>query len=193
MYRYEPLHEKTNKIENSDLPGHLPSPLRLIWVFAVCSVGSYGPKLPLCGQRILWSDWADAQADLYLRWAHSHCVGFVMGRLICDLWLRFALFGVSLPCTLVNPIRTLIISRGKEGIVNLLHVPTVLASVCFRFLSVSMGGCDIWSWHLPWIFFLVFWSQQLRYNEMYHHGNISLQRWPQSLHLKYNKTRETLG
>ena len=29
-----------------------------------------------------WSDWADAQADLSLRWAHSHFVGFVMRRLI---------------------------------------------------------------------------------------------------------------
>ena len=28
------------------------------------------------------SDWADAQADLSLRWAHSHIVGFVMLRLI---------------------------------------------------------------------------------------------------------------
>ena len=31
-----------------------------------------------------WSDWADAQADLSLRWAHSHSVGFVMPRLIND-------------------------------------------------------------------------------------------------------------
>ena len=29
-----------------------------------------------------WSDWADAQADLSLRWAHSHFVGFIMRRLI---------------------------------------------------------------------------------------------------------------
>ena len=29
-----------------------------------------------------WSDWVDAQADLSLRWAHSHFVGFVMLRLI---------------------------------------------------------------------------------------------------------------
>ena len=29
-----------------------------------------------------WSDWADAQADLSHRWAHSHFVGFVMSRLI---------------------------------------------------------------------------------------------------------------
>ena len=31
---------------------------------------------------ILWSDWADAQVDLCLRWAHSHIVGFVMSPLI---------------------------------------------------------------------------------------------------------------
>ena len=29
-----------------------------------------------------WSDWANAQADLSLRWAHSHFVGFVMTHLI---------------------------------------------------------------------------------------------------------------
>ena len=28
-----------------------------------------------------WSEWADAQADLSLRWAHSHFVVFVMSRL----------------------------------------------------------------------------------------------------------------
>ena len=32
-------------------------------------------------KRSLWSDWVDDQADLSLRWAHSHVVGFVMSRL----------------------------------------------------------------------------------------------------------------
>ena len=31
-----------------------------------------------------WSDWAEAQADLSLHWAHSHFVGFVMKQLIFD-------------------------------------------------------------------------------------------------------------
>ena len=30
-----------------------------------------------------YSDWADAQADLSLHWAHSHFVVFVMSWLIC--------------------------------------------------------------------------------------------------------------
>ena len=32
-----------------------------------------------------WSDCADAQADLSIRWAHSHFVCFVMRRLKCVL------------------------------------------------------------------------------------------------------------
>ena len=59
--------------EDSDQPGHLPS---LIRVFAVRSVGSQGPNVSSCRQRRRWSDWADAQADLSLRWAHTHFVDF---------------------------------------------------------------------------------------------------------------------
>ena len=65
--------------EDSDQPGR---PASLFRDFALCSVGSWGPKISSSGRRRLWSDWADAQADLSLRWAHSHIVGFVMRRLI---------------------------------------------------------------------------------------------------------------
>ena len=51
--------------EDSDQPS-------LIRVFSVHSMGRKGPKLSSRGQRRLWSDWADAQADLSLRWAHNH-------------------------------------------------------------------------------------------------------------------------
>ena len=84
--------------EDSDQPGHPPSlwTPRLIRVFAVPDQPGHPPSLirvfavrmrkawvfsyPLSAQRRLWSD---AQADLSLRWAHSHSVGFVMRRLIC--------------------------------------------------------------------------------------------------------------
>ena len=65
--------------EDSDQPGHPPS---LIRVFAVRMKKAWVLIYPLSAQRRLWSDWADAQADLSLRWAHSHIVGFVMSRLI---------------------------------------------------------------------------------------------------------------
>ena len=69
--------------EDSDQPGHLPS---LIRVFAICMKKAWVLSYPLSSQRRLWSDWADAQADLSLRWAHSHFVGFVMSQLI--YWLH---------------------------------------------------------------------------------------------------------
>ena len=68
--------------EDSDQPGHLPS---LIRVFAVCMKKAWVLSYSLSAQRRLWTDWADAQADLSLRWAHNHIVGFVMRRLIRSL------------------------------------------------------------------------------------------------------------
>ena len=65
--------------EDSDQPGHSPS---LIRVFAVRMMKAWVLSYPLNAQRRLWSDWADAQADLSLRWAHTHFVYFVMSRLI---------------------------------------------------------------------------------------------------------------
>ena len=62
----------------TDQPGHPPS---LIRVFTVRMKKAWVLSYPLSTQQRLWSDWADAQADLSLRWAHSHFVGFVMRRL----------------------------------------------------------------------------------------------------------------
>ena len=65
--------------EDSDKPGHPPS---LIRVYAVRMKKPWALSYPLSAQRRLWSDWADAQADLSLRCAHIHFVGFVVRRLI---------------------------------------------------------------------------------------------------------------
>ena len=65
--------------EDSDQSGHPPW---LIRVIAVRMKKAWTLSYPLSVQRGLWSDWADAQADLSLRWAHIHFVCFVMRRLI---------------------------------------------------------------------------------------------------------------
>ena len=65
-------------IEDSDQPGHPPS---LIRVFAVRMKKAWVLSYPLSAHRRLWSDQAESQADLSLRWAHCHFVGFVMVRL----------------------------------------------------------------------------------------------------------------
>ena len=65
--------------ENSDQPERPPS---LIRVFTVHMRKAWVLSYPLSAQGWLWSDWADAQGDLSLRWAHGYFVGFVMRRLI---------------------------------------------------------------------------------------------------------------
>ena len=74
----EPQHDKTNKItcapsEDSEQPGNPPSLIRVFVVGLENWVLSY----PLSAKQRLWSDWADAQTDLSLRWAHCQFVGFV--------------------------------------------------------------------------------------------------------------------
>ena len=78
--------------EDSDQPGHPPS---LIRVFALRMKKAWVLSYPLSAQRRLWSDWADAQADLSLRWAHYHFVGFVMSRLIYGYWYFMFIFNVN--------------------------------------------------------------------------------------------------
>ena len=70
-------------------PGHWPS---LIRVFAVRMKKAWVLSYPLSAQRRLCSDWAEAQADLSLRWAHMPFCWFcheaaqmVVRSLRCDL------------------------------------------------------------------------------------------------------------
>ena len=68
----EPPHDKTNKMacapsEDSYQHVHPPS---LIRIFAVHMKKAWVFSYPLSASQRLWSDWADAQADLSLRWAH---------------------------------------------------------------------------------------------------------------------------
>ena len=71
--KIEPRHDKTNKMicapsEDSDQPEHPPS---LIRVSAVRLKQNWVLSYPLSAQRRLWSDWADAQADLSVRCAQK--------------------------------------------------------------------------------------------------------------------------
>ena len=82
-YKYEPPHDKTNKVHVRPAKTQISLGIRPVWsVFAVRMKTDWVLSYPLSAQRRLWSDWADAQADLSLRWAHTHFVGFVTRRLI---------------------------------------------------------------------------------------------------------------
>ena len=113
--KIEPRHDKTNKMicapgEDSDQPGHPPSQIR---VSAVRLKQNLVLSYPLSAQRRLWSDWADAQADLSLRWAqksfwggskcfflestyaaHIHFITYFTFR-IQPIWNRLAMLTIS--------------------------------------------------------------------------------------------------
>ena len=78
--RFEPWHDKTNEMGVRTAKTQISLGISPVW--SVFAVRSMGHKVSSCRQQRLWSDWADAQADPSLRWAHSHIVGFVMSRLI---------------------------------------------------------------------------------------------------------------
>ena len=77
---YEPPRDKMNKVAC------------LIRVFAVRMKKAWVLSYPLSAQQRLWSDWADAQADLSLRWAHMplcwfcHKAAFIIRGLLFLVW-----------------------------------------------------------------------------------------------------------
>ena len=78
--RFELPHDKTNKM--TVCPAKTQISLGILPVWSKSSLSAWVLIYPLSAQRRLWSDWADAQADLSLHWAHSHFGRFVMWRLI---------------------------------------------------------------------------------------------------------------
>ena len=77
--RFELLHDKTNNQTDLCDQWRIRSDhIRPVWsepsLWAQWVQCSYWLNFSLCGQRIPWSDWADAQAYLSLRWDHrSFC------------------------------------------------------------------------------------------------------------------------
>ena len=71
---YEPPHDKTSNVVVRPAKTQISLGIRPVWsVFAVRMKKVWVLSYPLSAQRRLWSDWADAQADLGLRWAQSFC------------------------------------------------------------------------------------------------------------------------
>ena len=78
--------------EDPDQPGHLPS---LIRVFAVRMKKAWVLSYPLSTQRRLWSDWANAQADLSLCRVHMpfcwFCYEAAQIHYVLGYWLSLRL------------------------------------------------------------------------------------------------------
>ena len=139
--------------EDSDQPGNAPS---LIRVFAVRMKKAWALSYPVSAQRRLWPDWADAQADLSLRWAHmsfcwfcheaahiqvAHVIWFLYSSSWWPCWPMIYDF-ISLLVDVVKPIPTLHI---KES--TLLSWSYVYYSQNFHFgnIRIHANFCFIYS------------------------------------------------
>ena len=78
----EPTRDKTNKWHVRPAKTQISLGIRPVWSESSLSARRKLESLAThWAHSEDWSDWVDAQADLSLRWAHSHFVGFVMRRL----------------------------------------------------------------------------------------------------------------
>ena len=136
--------------EDSDQPGHPPS---LIRVFAVRLKKPWVLSYPLNAQLRHWSDWAHAQADLSLRWAHTHFVGFVMSWLMWCFQTSFILISVHLISRAraqQNQLNSLVPSEGHlPSLISVFTVcmkkPWVLGGQSAQQRLIRLGGCPGWS------------------------------------------------
>ena len=126
----EPPQDKTGKIDYAQ-------PIR---VFAVRMKKARVLSYPLSAQQRLWSDWADAQADLSLRWAHSHFVAFVTMRLT----LFFEVYCKNLK-NLDTP-KIAVIMSPTEGEGDILFLVRILLAPALALASASAWqflGCTM--------------------------------------------------
>ena len=121
-----------------DQPGHPPS---LIRVFAVHLKKPWVLSYPLSAQRRLW---ADAQADLSLRWAHTHFVGFVMSwlnsynRILTTISKRRGM----------NVAANQTMSKFVVYVHIMLYIVKQLIDVLHQFISITLSPIQVFSFTL---------------------------------------------
>ena len=90
--QYVPPHDKTNNVGVRPETIQISLDIHPVWAeSAVRMKKAWVLIYPLSAWRRLWSDWTDAQADLSLRWAHTHFVCFVTRRFIYPTSLFFSI------------------------------------------------------------------------------------------------------
>ena len=91
----EPRHDKTSKMAVLRVKTQISLGVRPVWsessLSARRNLGPLATHWAHSAQRRLWFDWADTQADVSLRWAHTYFIGFDM------LWLKFQGNNVKVP------------------------------------------------------------------------------------------------
>ena len=131
----EPPHDKTKQLAVRPAKTQISLGIRPVWlVFTVPTKKAWVLNYPLSAQQRFWSDWTDAQADLSLRWAHSHFVGFVMRRL--TIFLRQCDENIRTLYVHKEPETRLLISECSLICVGVIGVKTFILSITVRYWNL---------------------------------------------------------
>ena len=113
----------------------------------ICSVWSESLLYPLSGQRRLWSDWADAQANLGLRWAHRSFCWFCPEAAHKSNFMRKSFL-------LANTQTGLFSYRSQYQSCNLDKASTCVGfRLCWQWIIKALIRlCECTGWSLPLLF-----------------------------------------
>ena len=135
---FEPRHDKTNKMSVRPAKTQISMGNRPVRSeSSLCAQWAAKDPSFLHADSEDWSDWADAKADLSLRWAHTHFVDFVMSRLICIIIRHH-----YPPVTTSND-NCYSIHMGNNGCSWLLAA--VYSDICIRQCLIQSGWTVSWT------------------------------------------------
>ena len=115
-----------------------------VWsVFIVHSLGSKRPKVSSGGQRRLWSDWAGAQADRSLHWAHRSFCWFC--HAVAHVWPAKTKSCLNISVVGMKKLGTFSVASNKtlcEEWSDCLHVQAILSlRWVHNVISILLGPC----------------------------------------------------
>ena len=101
----EPPHDKTNKMTVHLAKTQISLGICPVWSeSSLCTQWVAKDPSFLHANSEYWLHWVDAQADLSLCWAHNHFVGFVMSRLITNVFSALCTSSYCMFYFSVNPL-----------------------------------------------------------------------------------------
>ena len=127
--RNEPRHDKTNKMTVRPVKTQISQSYQSLHYLRLKE--PRGLSYPLSGQRRLWSDWADAQADLSFRWAYMPFCWFCHDAAQISLILWMFMFDGSLSSQTSQLNRSMTKPRKRP-----VHPGKT---------QISLGVCPVWS------------------------------------------------
>ena len=132
--RYELSRDKTNNVAVRPAKTQISLGIRPVWSeSSLCAQWVVKDPIFLHADSEDWSDWADAQAEVSLRWAHSHFVDFVTRR---DVSIHMVLW-MTCPIKITFPQTAFDMTQ--------LELSKICMQIQYHYSSKSVNVLTFWS------------------------------------------------